>query len=87
MAAFAVISPKPDAVLANTISEKYRDRHYVVSESAWFVADTNKTTHEVCETLNIKAGGSQAIVVKTDGYFGFAPPTLWEWLKVKGAGL
>lgn len=87
MAAFAVISTAPNDALAKHIAATYPDMSLSLSNSLWLVADANKTTQEVCEKLNIKQGGfSNAIVLKIESYFGFAAPTIWEWIKVKGAG-
>ena len=86
MAAFAILTQAPNAELERNIATAYKDRWHGLSENAWLVADTNKTTQEVCQALNIKPGSISAIVLKIDSYFGAAQPSIWDWLKVKGVG-
>ena len=87
MVAFAVISTVPNSELAERVSSTYPNMSLILSGNAWLVADSLKTTQEVCEKLSIMQGGfSNVIVLRIESYFGFADPTIWEWLKVKGAG-
>ncbi len=87
MPAFAVISTVLNDDLDRGVANAYPDAFLKLSNTSWIVSDTNKTTKEVCDKIGIKAEGfSNAVVFKTDGYFGLAAPTIWEWLKVKGAG-
>ena len=85
MRAFLVLAIADPAPLAAKVMSIYPGSHLVLSDSAWLVADTNVTTQEICGKLNIgPTGSNNAIVVKIDGYFGMASPSVWEWLRAKG---
>jgi hypothetical protein len=84
MAAFLVTSLVPNPALSNNIAGAYPNAYLTISQTAWLVGDTGVTTKDVCEKIGVREGGiSGVITVKIESYFGFAPPNIWEWLKVR----
>jgi hypothetical protein len=86
MFVFAVIANSTRPALAQKIAEVYASANFQFSETVWLVADTGVTPQEVCAKLDVRLGEdgiSGVLVVRVAGYFGVAPGSTWEWLKVK----
>jgi len=86
MAAFAILSVAlSNPALENNIREAYSEFTHKITENVWLVADKAvTTTSEVCQKIGVGENGLAGVVVlKIDGYFGYASTAIWEWLKVK----
>lgn len=84
MSIFAVFAPEKPAVLAARIRAVFPEDHLTVSANSWLIADGG-TSQSVCEKIGLgddkSLGG--AVVVSVSGYYGFAGPMVWEWIKAK----
>ncbi|MBC05702.1 hypothetical protein [Thalassospira sp.] len=75
-----------DQAIAKAYDESDRMR---INELYWMVSD-NKSTVDVTKKIGIvgpkQDGIPAAIVTKVESYYGRAPNTIWEWMKVKLEG-
>jgi hypothetical protein len=86
MPIFAVIGLGDATALAAKVKEQFPDDHCAVESDKWFVAAVGTTAAAVATKLGMSpADKIDGIVVTVGGYFGLAPPNIWEWLKAKGA--
>ncbi len=69
--------------LGAKVKELYKDS-YELPPNAWFIADTI-TANQMRDKVGLTGDGlgAQGVVVKIDGYAGYAPSDLWEWLRRK----
>ena len=83
MSVFAIFrASKPDAI-REALAKAYADEHLELQNDEWLVS-ASQTAEEVSDALGISEGESgSAIVVKVGSYFGRAPSSIWEWIKVK----
>jgi hypothetical protein len=88
MAVFAIIGRDHPGALRDAIITQYGANHFEFAENAWFIPD-NGTTKDVADKLGISNGRitAQAIVMRFDGYSGWAPADSWKWLANQGAAL
>lgn len=72
------------AAMASIVAAKFPTDHYQVTSNVWLVAG-NGTAKEISDRLGIgdEPPKVEAVVTSIDGYFGRAPVTVWDWLKVK----
>ena len=85
MAQFVVVA-RDDSKIGPVLAEIYPNDHMQVWAGVWLVSDDAVTAQQVADKLKISDGVSgSAIVVSMNGYWGFAPKNVWEWLTVKGA--
>lgn len=86
MAVFAVISASPNSQLGERVLSVFENENFPFSSTVWFVSAVNVTPAQVCEKLGISpAGFKDSVVIRFEGYFGFATAALWQWLVLKGA--
>lgn len=92
MTIFAILMPSPQPNLARVIATKFPNDSFQVGETQWLVS-TNSTVIDLCATLEIydvkepnKVQSGNAIVFAISSYFGRAPSTVWDWIKVKLEG-
>jgi hypothetical protein len=89
MAIFGILMPAPQPRVTETIKEKFPNDHYVLSETIWLVSGVGTVT-DISAKIGIydqkephKPPTGTAMVVAVTSYFGRAPQTAWDWLKVK----
>jgi hypothetical protein len=88
MTIYVIIAGSSTDKLRGKIAEVYPTEHYnFPGNSSWFVYDDTSTTKEVAEKLGISGGalGAQAVVMPINGWNGWAPGDLWEWLRPRWA--
>jgi hypothetical protein len=89
MTIFAVLLPADTPKIAEQIQTAFPNDHYMVSGTQWLVS-SSLTAVELSAKLGVydpKNPGlptlGNAIIFATSSYFGRAPQTVWDWLKVK----
>ena len=85
MTIFAVLLPSPQPKLVEEIKKSYAENSLQITDTQWIVSDTG-TAVDVCRKLKIypeQPPSGSAIVFSTSSYFGRAPSTIWDWIKVK----
>ena len=91
MSIFAVMSLAPNPELGAKIVGVYPNDSLALSSSFWFVSDANVTPAQVSEKLGVRSatsgesGFTDVVVVRSQGYFGYASSAVWQWLALKGA--
>ncbi len=86
MPVFTVLRLAGDNDLDGRVRVVYGSDSIKIAPNIWIVNDQGVTTKEVCDKLDASTGGmGQVVVTKMEGYFGFAPTHIWEWLSAKGA--
>jgi hypothetical protein len=83
MAIFAVIPLDQTAAnnLAPIIEREFPGKNVLVKGDHWLIT-SGGTSQELATKLGITAGQlGEAIVYNVSGYFGYAPQSIWEWLK------
>ena len=88
MSIFAVIASENPGGVNQSIVRQYGANHYRFAENAWFVSD-NGTTKDVADKLGITNGAIQAqgVVLKFDGYSGWASSAGWDWISKQSGGI
>ena len=85
MQTFSVISLEANQNLGAKVAEVYPDSFMRINDNTWLVADSGRTTKDVCDRLGATNGEFGSVVVfLIESYFGWASKTIWEWLHVKG---
>jgi len=80
-----VVTGRDDTKLGPAIQATYPNDHIKVWEGLWLVSDEAATAQEVCKKLNATEGALGTVIVTSiNGYYGYAPKNVWEWLAVKG---
>jgi hypothetical protein len=86
MTIFAIMLPTPTPAIAEAIRRSYPLDHLAVNETQWLIS-SRETAADVSNKLGITGPTSpstgNAIVFATSSYFGRAPATVWDWIKVK----
>jgi hypothetical protein len=89
MAIFAILMPSPQPLLVETIKNKFPREHLSLSDTQWLISTTG-TIIELTAKLGVydaneptKPPTGIAIIFAVSSYFGLAPATVWDWLKVK----
>ncbi len=81
---FAIMSVTENPALNMAVEREFPGASLKLAPNTWLVAARGLTTREVSEKVGVMPEGiSGVVVVKIEGYFGFAPRNIWEWLKVK----
>lgn len=80
-----VVTGRDEERLAPAIAEAYPDDHIKVWDGLWLVSDDGATAQQVCQKLGATEGQRGSVIVTSiNGYYGYAPKNVWEWLAVKG---
>jgi hypothetical protein len=89
MAIFAILMPTPQPALAEAIKNAFPKDHYVLNDTQWLISASGTVT-EISARIGIydplnpgKPTSGFAVIFAVTSYFGLAPATVWEWLKVK----
>jgi hypothetical protein len=91
MTIFAVLLPSDQPALTAEITRVYPNDHFKLNETQWLIS-SNKTVTEVSHSLGVSSNDPQftakglAVIFATSSYFGRAPTTVWDWIKVKLEG-
>ena len=89
MTVFAVLMPSPQPNLAARIKALYASEHLPINDTQWLIS-TVGTVNELSAKLGIfdpakpaEPPTGSAVIFATSAYFGRAPATIWDWLKIK----
>ena len=89
MAIFAILMPTPQPHLIEAIKSKFPSDHLSLSETQWLISTTGTVT-ELSAIIGVydandpnKPRTGYAVIFAVSSYFGVAPPTVWDWLKLK----
>jgi hypothetical protein len=89
MTIFAVLLPAPTPKIAEQIKASFPNDHYEITSTQWLVS-SSLTAVDLSAKIGIYDSKNpnapsvgNAIVFATSSYFGRAPQTVWDWLKVK----
>jgi hypothetical protein len=92
MKIFAILMPSTQPQLAEAIKKTFANDHLQIADTQWLVS-TSGTVTDLCAKLGIydpknpnKPATGNAVVFAVSSYFGRAPTTVWDWLKVKLEG-
>jgi hypothetical protein len=82
MPVYTVIGGKGSERLQSAVEAAYPQDHFHFPPNCWFVY-APATTKEVSRALKIPDGesGANAVVIPVTNYAGWAPKSLWEWLR------
>lgn len=80
-----VVAAVNDASVGSAIQAAYPNNHIKVWDGLWLVSDEVATAQEVSSKLGATDGRHGRVVITSiNGYYGWAPKDIWEWLAVKG---
>jgi hypothetical protein len=89
MTIFAILMPIPQPRLAEAIKSKFEKDHLAITDTQWLISATTTVT-DLATTLGIydakepnKPATGNAVIFAVSSYFGRAPATVWDWLKLK----
>ena len=89
MTIFAILMPSPQPDLAASIKAQFPNDFLEVSPTQWLVS-ARTTVNEVSNKIGVtnaadaaSAPKGIAIIFATSSYFGRAPQTVWDWIKIK----
>jgi hypothetical protein len=88
MTIFAILMPTPQPPLAASIKDIFPTDHLEVSPTQWLVSSKG-TVNEVSDKIGVTGPKADpapkgiAIIFATSSYFGRAPSTVWDWIKIK----
>jgi hypothetical protein len=89
MTVFAVLMPTPQPGLVSVIEQEFPGNHILLNETQYLVSYSG-TAKELVAKLRIYDAklpaappSGLAVVLSVSSYFGRAPSTVWEWIKVK----
>jgi hypothetical protein len=92
MTIFAILMPHAQPALVEEIKRHYPNEHFSLSDTQWLVS-SKQTVTEVSNAIGV-SGPEQnfvpkglAVIFATSSYFGRAPTTVWDWIKVKLEGV
>ena len=90
MTIFAILMPAAQPALVEEIKRVYPNDHLALSDTQWLVS-SHKTVTDVSNSIGVSGfePGSPkglAVIFTTSSYFGRAPTTVWDWIKVKLEG-
>ena len=93
MTIFAILMPTPQPELVRAIEEKFPKHHLKITDTQWLVS-SNNTVIDVVAQLGIYDAKKPentptgiAIVLATSSYYGRAPNTIWDWMKLNLEGI
>ncbi len=79
-----VVAGDNDSRLGAAVAHTYPEDHIKVWTGLYLVS-AEATAQQVSERLGVTNGQiGRAVVTSINGYFGYAPKNVWEWLAVKG---
>lgn len=81
MSVFAVIGSVNSEAIGAAVVKQYGANHYRFTTNVWLVPDSG-TSKDVSEKLGLTNGGlnAQGVVLRFEGYSGFAAADGWKWL-------
>jgi hypothetical protein len=79
MAAFAVLAPPDNHVIADVIERNF-PRRFHITQGQFLVAESGLTAQQVAEKIGLNGAAGQFAVVSIAGFFGYHRKDLWEWL-------
>jgi hypothetical protein len=84
MTIFAILMPHPQPDLVQMIKSAYPQDWLSLSETQWLIS-SKETVTDVSNKIGVTSPESKqlAVVFATSSYFGRAPTTVWDWIKVK----
>jgi hypothetical protein len=88
MTIFTILMPSAQPSLTEAIKKHYASDNYPLTDTQWLVS-SKETAAEVSNKLGITGPPVPdtpvhiAVVFATSSYFGRAPATVWDWIKVK----
>jgi hypothetical protein len=88
MTIFAILLPSAQPALVEAIKAAYPNNWHELSETQWLVS-SKETATEVSNKIGVSSVVPNftpkgiAVIFATSSYFGRAPATLWDWIKVK----
>ena len=89
MAIFAILMPQPQPVLVEAIKSAFPDDYLSLSDTQWLISTTG-TVVDLTAKIGIydakepnKSPTGNAIVFAISSYFGRAPTSVWDWIRVK----
>jgi hypothetical protein len=92
MTIFAILMPQPQPALVESIKNSYPPGDsFELSATQWLVS-SKETVTEVSAKIGVSGAGPDftpkglAVIFATSSYFGRAPTTVWDWIKVKLEG-
>ena len=88
MTIFAVLFPSPQPMVASLIADKFQHDHLRLSDTQWLISASKATATDISNAIGVSgppdfAPAGLAVVFATTSYFGRAPTTVWDWIKVK----
>jgi hypothetical protein len=81
MAAFAVIAPSDNALIAGAIERNF-PRRFQIGQGQYVVAENGMTAQDVSQRIGIDGTAGQFVVFSIAGFFGYHRKDLWEWLTI-----
>jgi len=81
MAAFAVLGPLDNQLLAGAIERNF-PKHFHITQGQWVVAETGLTAQQVAEKIGLEGKSGLFVVFSIAGQFGYHRKDLWEWLTI-----
>jgi hypothetical protein len=88
MTIFAILMPSPQPALVEAIKAAYPADFLEVSPTQWLIS-SRSTVNEVSNKIGVTSLAADhspkgiAIIFATSSYFGRAPQTVWDWIKIK----
>jgi hypothetical protein len=88
MTIFAILMPSPQPNLAESIKATFPTDHLELTPTQWLVS-SKETVNEVSAKIGVTtpqadvAPKGLAVIFATSSYFGRAPATVWDWIKIK----
>jgi hypothetical protein len=88
MTIFAILMPSPQPNLVASIKATFPLDHLEVTPTQWLVSSKG-TVNEVSDKIGVTGPQADptpkglAVIFATSSYFGRAPSTVWDWIKVK----
>jgi hypothetical protein len=84
MTIFAILMPSPQAAVANSIKTVFPSDFLEITPTQWLIS-AKGTVNEVSDKIGVTgpAPTGLAVIFATSSYFGRAPTTVWDWIKVK----
>jgi len=89
MTIFTVLMPTPQPQLVAAIKNTYPNEFLLLNDTQWLIS-ASSTVNEIAAKLGIydpakpaAPATGEAVIFATTAYFGRAPMTVWDWIKVK----
>ena len=92
MTIFTILMPQPQPELAAEIMRQYPTDHFALNDTQWLVS-SKQTVMEVSNSIGVSSLDQNfvpkglAVIFATSSYYGRAPTTVWDWIKVKLEGV